>query len=157
MGVPQGSVLSPALFNFFVSDFPNTAELVASFADDFNSAVSSCDIASIETDLNSHLVDVSAWAKANKLSISAAKSSVTLFTPDRHQSRYELKVFYEGTQLPTIRTPKILGVTLDTHLSLAFHAKEVASKASRSLKVVKGLAGTEWGHQKEIMLQTFKA
>jgi hypothetical protein len=34
-GVPQGFVLSPAIFNFFVSDCPYLAEILTSYADDF--------------------------------------------------------------------------------------------------------------------------
>ncbi|KAF2343887.1 Reverse transcriptase domain [Trinorchestia longiramus] len=34
-GIPQGSVISPALFNLFVSDYPSTAPLITSYTDDF--------------------------------------------------------------------------------------------------------------------------
>ena len=43
-GVPQGSVLSPSLFNYFVSDCPNVAELMTSYADDFTILESSPDL-----------------------------------------------------------------------------------------------------------------
>ncbi|KAF2345291.1 Reverse transcriptase domain [Trinorchestia longiramus] len=34
-GIPHGSVISPALFNQFVSDYPSTAPLITSYTDDF--------------------------------------------------------------------------------------------------------------------------
>ena len=42
-GVPQSSVLSPALFNHFVSDYPHTAPLITSYADDFTAAASAAE------------------------------------------------------------------------------------------------------------------
>jgi hypothetical protein len=52
VGVSQGSVLSPALFNFFVSDIPDTKGLLVMFADNLSPAASALDLKSIETTLN---------------------------------------------------------------------------------------------------------
>jgi hypothetical protein len=81
IGVPQGSVLSPALFNFFVSDFPEPNQLKSSFADDFSLAASGPNLQVIEDALNDDMAKISAWAARKRLSISAEKSQVTLFTP----------------------------------------------------------------------------
>jgi hypothetical protein len=43
IGVPQGSVILPALFNFFTSDFPDIGDIVASFNDDFTAGTSDPD------------------------------------------------------------------------------------------------------------------
>ena len=156
-GVPQGSVISLALFNFFVADFPDVAELTTSFADDFSVAESSTDLADLEARLNADLVLIVAWADRNYLSIAPDKSSVTLFTSDPHQSFHHPQVSLNGVILPLERRPKILGVTLDTHLSFSPHIAKVAGKASSRLKILKALAGTDWGQEKETILMTFKS
>jgi retron-type reverse transcriptase len=43
-GTPQGGVLSPDLYNYYVSDFPEVAALTESYADDIDVAESSPDI-----------------------------------------------------------------------------------------------------------------
>jgi ribonuclease P/MRP protein subunit RPP40 len=54
-GIPQGSVLSPSHFNFFISDFLLQASVTATFADDFNLAESAPDLPSITSALNDDL------------------------------------------------------------------------------------------------------
>ena len=43
-GIPQGSCLSPMLFNAYVSSYPHTANLVTFYADDYTPAASDTDV-----------------------------------------------------------------------------------------------------------------
>ena len=85
-GVPQGSVISPHLFNFFVSSYPETCELHSSYADDVHAAVSAVDVGQAAAALSRHASDVGAWAEERQLRVSPSKSHITLFTSDTHQS-----------------------------------------------------------------------
>lgn len=105
-GVPQGSVLSPHLFNFFCHDFPNNSGLLENYANDFNLCESSPDI---DTE---NLVNVSNWSAENELEITPSKFSVTLFTP--HQANCCSEVLYEGSPIPLAKRVKWLGLTLTT-------------------------------------------
>jgi hypothetical protein len=82
-GTPQGEVLSPDIYNFCVSDFPEVAALTESYADDFDVAELSPNIQSLSDTLTDDLSLVSKWTADKNLKIAPEKSSVTLFTPDR--------------------------------------------------------------------------
>ena len=156
-GVPQGSCISPALFNFFVSTYPRSDVLTTSYADDFTDSCSSPNISDAARSLSAHAQLVGGWAEERGLSISAPKSNVTLFTSDRRQSYHHPSVTLNGSQLPLERNPRILGVTLDPHFTFAPHISSLISRASPRLNILKALAGTTWGQQKETLIVTFKA
>jgi hypothetical protein len=50
-GVPQGSVLFPALFNFFLSDCPTMSDILSSYADDFTALESDADLEALSLKL----------------------------------------------------------------------------------------------------------
>ena len=156
-GVPQGSILSPVLFNFYVSTYPSSSELSTSYADDFTAGASDTEVDRAAAALAEHAGDVADWAHERSLLISARKSTVTLFTPEFRQSHLHPTVPMNGTPLPLERHPKILGVTFDPHFRFHKHVEAIVKKAKPRLNILKLLTGTDWGQQKETILSTFKS
>ena len=66
----------------------------------------------------------------------------------------KIKIF--DIELPLVSNPKLLGVYLDTFFSLNAHCEQVANIVSKRNNVLKALAGTNWGQQKEALLLTYK-
>ena len=61
------------------------------------------------------------------------------------------------SELPLVRSPKILGVYLDTFFSFNNHCVQVANRVSKRNNVLKALAGTKWRQQRETLLMQCKA
>ena len=90
--------------------------------------------------------------------ISAPKSSVTLLTPDTHQAKTNHSILIEDSRLPLVKCPRIWGgVYLGTSLSFNKHSQYVAERVSGRNTILKALASTPWGQQKETLLMTYKA
>jgi hypothetical protein len=83
LGVPQGLVNLPALFNHFISNISVPIPNIASYTDNLTIFVSS-----VEAELAMHLRTISDWSTEKKLSMALGKSSGMLFTPVMHQSQY---------------------------------------------------------------------
>ena len=105
--------------------------------------------------INSYLIDASIYLKDNSLLISAPKSTVTLFTPEKHQFQMHPVITLEDTQLPLERSPKILGVIIDPSLSFHRHCNYVSDRIHKRNNMLKALAGSSWGQDMETLLLTY--
>ena len=128
-GIPQGSTLSPSLFNYYIADMlrPTPPIKRVCYADDITVWASGLNIPQLESMINSYLNDVSIYLKDNSILISVPKSTVTLFNPDKYQFQTHPDITLEDTQLPLERSPKILGVIIDPSLSFHKHCNYVTS------------------------------
>ena len=152
-------LLSPSLFSFYIADMPIPTEPVkrVCYADALTVWSSGVNIPDLEVSINNYLEEITAYLKDNSLLISAPKSSVTLLTPDTHQAKIHPRTFIENSHLPLVKCPRILGVYLDPSLSFNKHSQYVAERVSGRNNILKALAGTSWGQQKETLLMTYKA
>ena len=58
--------------------------------------------------------------------------------------------------IPQENNPKLLGVVFDPTFTFSAHASAIARKASRRLNVLRAVADSRFGHDKECLTATFK-
>ncbi|XP_049316536.1 uncharacterized protein LOC125779305 [Bactrocera dorsalis] len=107
--------------------------------------------------VNSYLSDLSRFLTARNLQLSPTKSTATIFTNWTKEYRLELDIAVDGVKIPTVNNPKILGVTLDSLCSFSPHTTAIIAKVQSRNKILKSLAGSTWGKDKETLLATYKA
>ena len=158
-GVPQGGVLSPSLFNIYMSHIPLPPAGIHlfSYADDCSIVTSGPKIPPLCKKLNTYLHTLNQFFLERNLKISPSKSTATIFTTCTQEMSVNLPIVINGDQVPTVKNPKILGCHLDPLLNFNAHAKYVQDRVAKRNNVLKALAGTSCGKDKETLLTTYKA
>ena len=106
---------------------------------------------------NIYLSQVKNCINNKQLSVSTAKSTVTHFTPDTYEHHLRPQLNLSDQVLSLENRPKVLGVTLDTHLTYAQHCKNITVRVQQRNNVLKSLAGSSWGCDNETLLTTYQA
>ena len=137
-GVPQGSILGPLFFLLYINDLSNVSTVVELilFADDTNLFMSHKDPVYLATSLNSELNKLSAWFKANKLSLNLKKTNFMLFKPRQKKYHFPMQISVNEQRIEQVKETVFLGVVLDEHLTWKPHISQVAGKISKSIGVI---------------------
>jgi hypothetical protein len=155
-GTPQGAVLSPDLYNYFVNDFPDVAQVKPSFADNFTIGESAPDLPTLTAALNEDLVHIHQWTIDKKITIAPKKSCIILFTPDQAQFHHHPLVYLNGKLIPLDMALMWLGVNFYPKINFGIQAKASKGKGSSRVLILKALTGTDWGHDMETILRIYK-
>ena len=170
-GVPQGCVLSPILFLFFINNLARTLEesdLLRSrdLSRDLILSLFANDVTVLSRDRNrEHAAEgaqlavniISDWSKNWKLTLNATKSEVTFFSTWSHEAKHQPVITIEGQQIPFNPTPKLLGVIYDRTLSFETHVKELTKGASAKLGMLGSVSNSKWGWDKEHLSKLYCA
>jgi hypothetical protein len=128
--VPQGSVLSPLLFNVYINNFPciiNKISHVILFADDTNIRVSSSDLNEQNSKLNSVLSCISKWFQNKQLVLNLNKMHAVNFTSSQFLT-YPLNILYHNPALTVPANIKFFGMHLDRNVTWKSHIDNLIKK-----------------------------
>ena len=149
-GVPQGSDLSPDLYNIFTMDIPKTINtLLATFADDTAILSSNADINIAAHHLQEHLNLIDNWAKNWMICINENKSSQVTFTL-RPGICPTIKL--NNKSIPTSNETKYLGIILDKRLTWKPHLQNKRKLANSRLHLFRPLLKSKLNLKTKMLL-----
>ena len=143
-GLPQGSVLTPTLFNSYTNDQPIHYG-TRSFIYDLCITAQYQSFKQVENKMEEALDNLTSYYQVNSLRANPEKTQVTAFHLRNKEAKRSLKVVWNKTELENTTHPKYLGVTLDRSLSYKQHIQNTKMKVATRNNILTKLATSKWG------------
>ena len=89
------------------------------FADDTTLLASHHNIRYLQFCVESELLVVQDWFRANKLTLNIEKTSVMVFS--KHMMKHQIKITLNSVTVPQVQSTKFLGVWIDDKLNWSTH------------------------------------
>lgn len=156
-GLPQGSALSPLLFNIYVRKIIANIGKCSNlqFADDCAITFSHKNPYEATEAIEEGANNLKIWLGNRGLNIAPHKSKLILFN-NRRKLPPDCKITIENTEILPSNQVKFLGVIFDHKLKWVHHIKYIKNKAVNTLNLIKAFSNKKFGVTTKLLLNTYK-
>lgn len=140
-GVPQGSPLSPTLFNLVMAGAPQpnrSTTVQYCYADDVTLTSRGNTPHEAWTRVRPHLDRLVAWIQQQSLCLQPAKTQAIFLTRSRHRLTFPT-LEIDGHPIRPSTTAKVLGITYDRSLNFTQHVKQLHNKCFGVIQTIRFL------------------
>ena len=128
IGVPQGSILGPLLFNIFINDllFSILNADICNFADDNTLYTSGKSADNVTSVLQCEIENVLNWFELNSMVANPAKFQIMFLGTKESISNFNI----QNISVPVSDHVKLLGIKIDSNLNFKSHINDICNKAA---------------------------
>ena len=157
-GVPQGSILAPLLYIFYIREMPTeiSNDIMSSFyADDTSYSASDNTHKGRKVFVSQHLqrilTNLEIFCTKWRIKLNSDKTWCQNFYIDEANNNTP-RLYLNGNLLKYKKTFKFLGVTFDQKLTFSDHINDIVTRAKKRLNLMKALKGQTWGANPETIM-----
>ena len=153
LGVPQGSVLGPLLFNIYINDLFYLLKDtdICNYADDTTIYVCDNQLENIKNRLERDALKLSGWFHENYMKLNDDKCHLLVFGDKTN----DVSVKVGNSLIKESSEEKLLGVTIDKNLSFKTHLNSLCKKASQKLHALARISKFMDTDKRVMMMNTF--
>ena len=163
-GCPQGSVISPILFNAIINTLrdhllKHIGIRLSQFADDGAIYTKHSSPALAVKALQEALKTVEEWAQFWDFKISKTKTEAIIFRNETYDQKklQNLRLFLYDKEINFAEKVKFLGLIFDKHLTWGDHITNLIERCSKDMNVLRLVSGTTFGADKATVIRLYKA
>ncbi|XP_076393339.1 uncharacterized protein LOC143265397 [Megachile rotundata] len=161
-GLPQGSVLSPLLYNLYtvgiVGGLRERGVRILQYADDIAIFVECEGKREGKEKMEEALVRLKRNLEEIGMTIAAEKTQIVRFNGKKSRGRMGREEFFvEGERIEKVEVAKFLGMWIDGGLEFRKHADYVVTKLRKRMNILKCMGGIRKGVGPDTMLKAFCA
>ena len=153
-GIPQGSVISQILYNFYIADMLETCRGVKfKYPDDSPVLVTAAYQKSLQRIIQRTLTSVQQWCRLWRLQINGSKTNIVLI----NCKALCTQTFYLDNEKCKVKNnTKILGIIVDEEMTFKQHTESVIGKGKSERNELLLYCTKKWGFSGRISVTLYK-